>query len=58
VLYYLSKGDPGKLKQLRQTKEKDILNYYYLNRVNDLNELREHLAYMKKMEERWKLEDG
>jgi len=50
-LYYLSNGNPGEIKVLMKTKEKDVLNYYYINRVNDLNSLLDHIAHIKYLKE-------
>ena len=51
ILYYLSKGDPGRIRDLRRTKLKDIYNYYYLSRIKDLDELLGHIAYLRHMKE-------
>jgi len=39
---------------MRKTKEKDVLDYYYLNRVQDLNSLLDHIAYVKHLKEEQK----
>ncbi|MDR3625272.1 MAG: hypothetical protein P4L45_00480 [Ignavibacteriaceae bacterium] len=54
VVYYLSNGDPGRIKEIRCTNIKDVYKYYLLNREKDINSLLEHAAYLKylkKMEE-------
>lgn len=48
---YLSEGDPAKAKQIRKVSEKLVNDYYYENRVNDLNKLLDHLAYLEYLEE-------
>jgi len=36
---------------MRKTKEKDVLDYYYLSRVQELNSLLDHIAYVKHLRE-------
>jgi len=47
VVYYLSCGCPDKIKDIRSAGIKDVYKYYLLNRVRDVNNLLEHIAYIK-----------
>lgn len=58
IIFYLTDGNPAKIKQMRKTKEKDVLDYYYLNRVQNLNELLDHIAYIKHLKEEAKNNHG
>jgi len=50
-LYYLSDGNPVLAGQMRKVKAKQLYNYYYINRVKELNELLDHIAYLKHLKE-------
>ena len=47
IVYYLSNGDPGKIKKIRNAGINDLHKYYLLNRARDLNSLLDHIAYLK-----------
>jgi hypothetical protein len=51
MVMYLSEGDPGRAKQIRKASERLVNDYYYQNKVNDLNKLLEHIAYIEYLEE-------
>ena len=51
ILYYLSQSDPTKIKEFHKTKLKHIYSYYYLNRIKDLNELLDQIAYLRHIKE-------
>ena len=51
VLFYLTDGNPAEIKRMRKTKQKDVLDYYYLSRVQELNSLLDHIAYVKHLRE-------
>lgn len=50
MVLYLSEGDPAKAKQIKKTSERLVNDYYYENRINDLNKLLEHLAYLEHLQ--------
>lgn len=52
MIMYLSEGDPAKAKQIYKTSEQLVNDYYYENRVNDLNKLLDHLAYLEHLEKK------
>lgn len=55
IVYYLSNGDPGKIKEIRNTQINDLHKYYLLNRTKDLNNLSDYISYLKyikKLEEK------
>lgn len=47
-MFYLAEGDLSKYGALRKMESKRIYNWYYLNRVNDLNELNDAVQRMEK----------
>lgn len=50
MVFYLSDGDPAKAVKIKSTSEKLVNDYYYQNRVSDLNKLIDHIAYLKHLE--------
>jgi len=51
MIYYLAEGDPTKAIKMKKTNEQIVNDYYYTNRVTDLNNLIEHIAYLKHLKE-------
>jgi hypothetical protein len=47
LVYYLSDGDPGKISAVRNASMSNLYKYYLLKRINDLNILIDHIAYLK-----------
>lgn len=45
MIYYLSGGDPTKIKMLRNTNLEDLYKYYYLKRITQINIMLDDIAY-------------
>lgn len=50
MIFYLSGGCPAKAIKIKSTSEELVNDYYYQNRVSDLNKLIDHIAYLKHLE--------
>ena len=51
MVLYLSEGDPIRAAKLKKTSEQLVFDYYYQNRVTDLNKLLDHIAYLRHLKE-------
>jgi len=51
IIYFLSGGDPTQIKLLRETILDDVFQYYYLRRVEQLNQIYENIAHAQHLEE-------